>query len=45
MRFMKGFPGVWWTTLDEVARHCEGLVGGGKLAIKRSPPPEPVKFD
>ena len=45
IRFMKGFPGIWWASLDEVTKHAQGLLAQGRLEVKRSPPPEPVKFD
>jgi hypothetical protein len=45
VRFMKGFPGIWWASLEDITRHAEGLLAEGRLPLKRSPPPEPAKFD
>jgi hypothetical protein len=45
VRFMKGFPGIWWASLEDITRHAEGLLAEGRLPLRRSPPPEPAKFD
>jgi peptidoglycan/xylan/chitin deacetylase (PgdA/CDA1 family) len=43
IKHIKGFPGVWWTTMEEVTAHAERLLAAGKLPRRESPPPQPVK--
>jgi len=40
VRHIRQFPGVWWTTLEEVTAWAESQ--GSELPRRASPPPEPV---
>jgi peptidoglycan/xylan/chitin deacetylase (PgdA/CDA1 family) len=42
IKHIKGFSGVWWTTMEEVTAHAEALLAAGKLARRESPPEVPV---
>ncbi|TAM58057.1 polysaccharide deacetylase [bacterium] len=41
IRFIQGFPGVWWTTMDEVTSHAARLCAEGRIPVRHSPPPTP----
>jgi len=43
IKHIKGFDGVWWTTIEGVTAHCEKLLTDGRLPIKQSPLPEAVQ--
>jgi peptidoglycan/xylan/chitin deacetylase (PgdA/CDA1 family) len=45
IKYISGFPGVWWTTVEAVTRHAETLLAHGELARRASPPPVPLGFD
>lgn len=40
--YIKGFPDVWWATMEDVTAHAEALLAHGKLSRRSSPPPEPL---
>ena len=42
IQHIKGFDGVWWTTIESVTAHCEKLLADGKLPVRTSPLPEPL---
>lgn len=41
IRFIRGFPGVWWTTMAEITSHVEQLCAEGRVPVRRSPLPTP----
>ena len=44
IRYIKGFPDVWWTTMDEITEYCLQLKEKNQLEVKASPPPVPFEF-
>lgn len=44
IEYIKEFPDVWWTNMDELTEYCAELEKNGDLDIKESPPGEPFKF-
>jgi peptidoglycan/xylan/chitin deacetylase (PgdA/CDA1 family) len=44
IRHIRQFPGVWWTTLDQVTEWARQQLEKGQLPIHQSPEPEPLAF-
>ena len=44
IKYMKGFPNIWWTTTEEITDYCSQLQKNGQLQTKISPPADPVQF-
>jgi Predicted xylanase/chitin deacetylase len=42
IRYIRKFPRVWWTTVEEVTRYSESLLKVGQLRVKKPVPPEPT---
>lgn len=40
--YIKGFPDVWWATMEDVTAHAERLLAQGRLPRRRSPLAEPL---
>lgn len=45
IKYMRQFPDIWWTNLEEVTRYCDELRKKGELEIKESPPAEPFRYE
>lgn len=41
IRYMKGFPNIWWTTIDQLTEFCLEEHKKGNLEVKEPSPPEP----
>ncbi|MFB5192541.1 polysaccharide deacetylase family protein [Alicyclobacillus fastidiosus] len=44
IKYIRSFPGVWWTTLDEVTGWSVDRLAQNQLPIRQSPAPEPLDF-
>lgn len=44
IQYIKGHPGVWWTTLEAVTQHATARLQEERLDVRHSPPPVPESF-
>jgi peptidoglycan/xylan/chitin deacetylase (PgdA/CDA1 family) len=42
--YMKQFPNIWWTNIDELTDYCKQLQKNGSLEVKESPPAKPFEI-
>lgn len=45
IQYMRQFPNVWWTNMDELTNYAHQLKQANQLEVKTSPPPEPYPFE
>lgn len=43
IQYMKGFPNIWWTTVDQVTEYALQQQKEGKLVVKTPSPPRPYE--
>lgn len=45
IKYMRQFPNIWWTDIEQMTDHCRKLNEQGELEKKESPPAYPFQYE